>query len=92
MFRHKIRKKGKEHLLHDAERNVAFFERFNPTYVMYIGPSSEETYIFERYREKLTGTLLDISTKVTDFHTVDKRIFFCENVQTPKSVGLYREG
>ena len=77
--------------MHDAERNEAF-KKFNPRYFMYIGPGSQETWIFERYRDNLRGKWYDISTEVTDSYTVDKSILFCDDFQTPKSVGLTREG
>ena len=41
-------KGGSAQCLHDAERNAAYVKKFKPGCIMYIGPSSEETWKFEK--------------------------------------------
>ena len=79
--------KETEHLVHDAEK-CSFLREFQ---------SQVRHVLWTRFRRNIyflkgIGTTLDehcwtFLQKVTDFHTVDKRILFCEDVQAPQSVG-----
>ena len=56
---------------------------------MYIGPGSEETWIcLQSIGTTLEQNSCDMSIKITVFYTVDKRVLFCEEVQTAKRVEL----
>ena len=79
----------KEHFLRDAERNVAFFEEVQARHFMYIGPGSEETWIYlQSIGTTSEENSCDMSIKITVFYTVDKRVLLCEEVQTAKMVEL----
>ena len=54
-FRQGRQRNRKEVKLQDAERNAAYFGKFKPGYFMYIGPCSEKTWNFQKYRDNPQG-------------------------------------
>ena len=65
-------KGGKALFLQDAERNAAYFGRFNPGYLLYIGPSSEKPWNIENDPDDPKGKWNERAKQDTEVCLVQK--------------------